>query len=76
MEAVVCKIHNLEGDAKLEKLGGRAAVEVEILRFQVHRDFVLNDHYIDPGKWQPLVYNFRHYFGLGEELGTTFRAEV
>ena len=76
MEAVVRKIHSLEGDAKLKKLGGGAAVEVEILRVHAHRDFVLKDHYIDPGKWQPLVYNFRHYFGLGEELGTTFRAEV
>ncbi len=76
MEAVVRKIHNLEGDAKLRKLGGGAAVEVEILKVHAHRNFVLMDHYIDPGKWQPLVYNFRHYFGLGEELGTTFRAEV
>jgi len=76
MEAVVRKIHNLEGEPKLHKLGGGAAVEVEILKVHAHRKFVLKDHYIDPGKWQPLVYNFRHYFGLGEELGTTFRAEV
>jgi flavin reductase (DIM6/NTAB) family NADH-FMN oxidoreductase RutF len=76
MEASVRKIHNLEGDAKLQKLGGGAAVEVEILRVHARRDFVLNDHYIDPGRWQPLVYNFRHYFGLGEELGATFRADV
>ena len=76
MEAVVRKIHHLEGDAKLQKLGGGAAVEVEILRVHVRHDFILKDHYIDPGKWQPLVYNFRHYFGLGEELGSTFRAEV
>jgi flavin reductase (DIM6/NTAB) family NADH-FMN oxidoreductase RutF len=76
MEAVVRKIHSLEGDEKLQKLGGGAAVEIEILRVHAHRDFVLKDHYIDPQKWQPLVYNFRHYFGLGEELGSTFRAEV
>jgi flavin reductase (DIM6/NTAB) family NADH-FMN oxidoreductase RutF len=76
MEAVVRKIHTLEGDARLQKLGGGAAVEVEVMRVHAHHDFVLKDNYIDPGKWQPLVYNFRHYFGLGEELGTTFRAEV
>lgn len=29
----------------------------------------------DPAKWQPLIYTFRHYFGLGDELGATFRAE-
>jgi hypothetical protein len=25
---------------------------------------------------QPLIYDFRHYFGLGQELGSTFCAEV
>jgi flavin reductase (DIM6/NTAB) family NADH-FMN oxidoreductase RutF len=48
---------------------------VEILRVHVRRDFIIDDHYIDPAKWQPLIYNFRHYFGLGKELGSTFRAE-
>lgn len=27
-------------------------------------------------KWKPLIYNFRHYFGLGQLVGKTFRAEV
>jgi flavin reductase (DIM6/NTAB) family NADH-FMN oxidoreductase RutF len=76
MEAVVRKVHDLEGDSRLQKLGGGSAVEVEILRVHVRRDFVLTENYIDPSKWQPLVYDFRHYFGLGEELGATFRAEV
>ena len=51
-------------------------MEVEIVGVHIHPDFVLKNNYIDPSKWQPLLYNFRHYFGLGEELGTTFRAEV
>jgi flavin reductase (DIM6/NTAB) family NADH-FMN oxidoreductase RutF len=76
MEAVMRAIHPLVGEAKLCKLGGAASVEVEILRVHVHRNFVFKEHYIDPAKWQPLIYNFRHYFGLGEELGSTFRAEV
>lgn len=76
MEAVTRSIHQLKGDARLHKLSGGAAVEVEILRVHVRRDFVLKENYVDPEKWQPLIYNFRHYFGLGEELGTTFRAEV
>jgi len=33
------------------------------------------DH-IDPAKWSPLLYVFRHYFGTGRDLGRTFRAEV
>jgi len=76
MEAAVRKIHALEGDPRLQRLGGGSAVEVEILRVHVRPDFVLKNNYIDPEKWQPLIYNFRHYFGLGEELGSTFRAEV
>lgn len=30
----------------------------------------------DPGAWSPLIYNFRHYFGLGDELGHRFRSET
>jgi len=76
MEAVMRDIHTLKGDSRLRQLGGGATVEVEILRVHVRQDFVLKDNHIDPEKWQPLIYNFRHYFGLGEELGSTFRAEV
>ena len=76
MEASVRRIHTLQGDPRVQKLGGAAAVEVEILHVHVRRDFVLKENYVDPDKWEPLIYNFRHYFGLGEELGKTFRAEV
>ena len=76
MEARVRKIHRLEADMRLKELGGGAAVEVEVLRVHVHPDLVIRESYIDADRWQPLIYNFRHYFGLGEELGKTFRAEV
>ena len=76
MEASIRRIHTLEGDPRVHKLGGAAAVEVEILRVHVRRDFVLKQNYVDPSKWEPSIYNFRHYFGLGEELRQTFRAEV
>jgi flavin reductase (DIM6/NTAB) family NADH-FMN oxidoreductase RutF len=33
------------------------------------------DH-IDPSRWSPLIYNFRHYHGLDTEVGASFRAEV
>lgn len=75
LEAMTRAIHPLVGEPRLKKLGGGATIEVEILRVHVRTDFILDDHYIDPAKWQPLIYNFRHYFGLGEELGMTFRAE-
>ena len=76
MEAMARKIHALEGDSRLRELGGGAAVEVEVLRVHIRQDFVVKENYIAADKWQPLIYNFRHYFGLGHELGKTFRAEV
>jgi flavin reductase (DIM6/NTAB) family NADH-FMN oxidoreductase RutF len=75
MEARVLSLHEM-GGAKLKELGGGIVAIVEILR--VHADEALlkdgSDH-VDPDKWSPLVYNFRHYFDLSEhELGKTFRA--
>ena len=75
LEARVTKMHRLEGK-RLKQVGGGLAAEVEIVRVHVASDFVMEDKYIDPAKWSPLIYNFRHYFRLGElELGKTFRAE-
>jgi flavin reductase (DIM6/NTAB) family NADH-FMN oxidoreductase RutF len=76
LEARVRKIHSLEGDSRLLALTGGAAVEVEVVRVHVRKDFVLSGNYVDAERWQPLIYNFRHYRGLGPELGKTFRAEV
>ena len=76
MEARVTALHKLSG-VKLEELGGGVAAEVEIVRVHVEKNFVLKENYVDPAKWSPLIYNFRHYFRLAdEELGKTFRAEA
>ena len=75
MEARVTKLHRMRGE-KLEKVGGGWAAEVEIVRVHAAEEFLLEGDYVDPAKWSPLIYNFRHYFRLaGEELGKTFRAE-
>jgi len=75
MEARVLGLHKMSGD-KLQQLGGGVAAEVEISRVHVANQFIIGEDYIDPQKWSPLIYNFRHYFRLGErELGKTFRAE-
>jgi flavin reductase (DIM6/NTAB) family NADH-FMN oxidoreductase RutF len=76
LEARVRKIHELEGDRRLRSLTGGSAVEVEVVRVHLRKDYVLKENYVNPERWQPLIYNFRHYYGLGEELGKTFRAEV
>lgn len=76
MEARVTALHQLSGQ-KLNELGGGIAAEVEVARVHVASDFILKDRYIDPAKWSPPIYNFRHYFRLADrELGKTFRAEA
>ena len=75
MEARVNRLHRMKGE-RLHRLGGGVAAEVEIVRVHVSEEFVLGENYIDPQKWSPLIYNFRHYFRLADrELGKTFRAE-
>lgn len=52
-------------------------VEARVLR--VHADpavVVPGTEHVDPAAWHPLIYNFRHYFGLGPELGRSFRSET
>jgi flavin reductase (DIM6/NTAB) family NADH-FMN oxidoreductase RutF len=56
--------------------GPIAAVGVRVVKIHADEKLVVKDKHIDPAKWDPLIYNFRHYFGLGEELGKTFKAEV
>lgn len=51
-------------------------IETKVLKVHVQKELVAGDHHIDPEKWNPLIYNFRHYFGLGKPLGKTYRAEV
>lgn len=53
-----------------------AIVETQVIHVHVHEEIIKEGNYIDPNKWSPLIYNFRHYFGLGNQLGKTFRAEV
>lgn len=52
-------------------------VEARVLK--VHADprlLVPGSQHIDPAMWSPLIYNFRHYYGLGPELGHSFRSQT
>ncbi|WP_318199019.1 flavin reductase family protein [Streptomyces sp. MCL20-2] len=52
-------------------------VEARVLK--VHADpriVVSGSQHIDPAAWSPLIYNFRHYYGLGPELGHSFRSQT
>lgn len=71
MEAKVAQIVGI-GDEP----GEAAAVEVRVVAVHAHPSLVFDRNHINPAAWRPLIYNFRHYFGLGNEMGKTFRAEV
>ncbi|SEM02830.1 NADH-FMN oxidoreductase RutF, flavin reductase (DIM6/NTAB) family [Paenibacillus sp. cl141a] len=53
-----------------------AIVETQAIHVHAHSNIIWNDHHINPDQWSPLIYNFRHYYGLGNPLGKTFRAET
>src|SRR5690606_24492618 len=54
-----------------------AVVHTRVLRVHAARRIVVpGTSHVDPARWSPLIYNFRHYFGLGAELGESFRTET
>jgi flavin reductase (DIM6/NTAB) family NADH-FMN oxidoreductase RutF len=62
-------------DVRHDQAGGFLIVQAAVCR--VHADpaiVVPGTQHVDPGAWSPLVYNFRHYFGLGSELGHSSRS--
>jgi flavin reductase (DIM6/NTAB) family NADH-FMN oxidoreductase RutF len=71
METQVRTITHIGGEES-----GLAAVEVEVLKVHAHETITDGANHILPSEWRPLIYNFRHYFGLGSELGKSFRSET
>ncbi len=53
-----------------------AIVETQSTQVHVHKELAASEHHIDPASWNPLIYNFRHYFGLSPELGKSYRSET
>jgi flavin reductase (DIM6/NTAB) family NADH-FMN oxidoreductase RutF len=52
-------------------------IQAHVLK--VHADpriVIAGSQHIDPPRWSPLIYNFRHYYGLGPELGHSFRSQT
>ena len=74
VEAALKDVLEVRDDPK--EAGPVAVVVVRVLRIHADETLIVKDEHIDPTKWEPLIYNFRHYYGLGEELGKTFKAEV
>jgi len=64
----------LQLEAKVRRitdgLEGYHIVEAEVVR--VHADPAIvapGTQHIDPRLWEPTIYSFRHYFGIGQEHG-------
>ena len=71
LEARVLAIHPLAGDM------GCAAIETQVVRVHARTDIVVpGTNHIDPQRWHPLFYVFRHYFSTGERLGKNSWAEI
>ena len=51
---------------------GVFAVEVQVIKINADEQLIVKGRHIDPTKWDPLIYNFRHYYGLGKRAGQTF----
>lgn len=69
LEARVVRVHD-------PRSGEFAIVETEVVKVHARSDLVLDGtSYIDLNRWEPLLYVFRHYFGVGDDVGRSFRAE-
>jgi flavin reductase (DIM6/NTAB) family NADH-FMN oxidoreductase RutF len=56
---------------------GFVLLEAKVLQVHAHEDIVVpGSQHVDTGRWSPLLYVFRHYFGTGGRLGRNFRAET
>ncbi|GAA1018733.1 hypothetical protein Aple_026360 [Acrocarpospora pleiomorpha] len=65
-------VTNLRSDAS----GQFIIVEATAVRVHADTGIVIDGtSHVDPTVWSPLIYNFRHYFGLGPHLGKAARAE-
>jgi flavin reductase (DIM6/NTAB) family NADH-FMN oxidoreductase RutF len=63
--------------ADLDAKGNFLIAQARVLRVHAAVEVVVpNTSHVDPAAWSPLLYNFRHYFGLGPELGESFRTET
>jgi flavin reductase (DIM6/NTAB) family NADH-FMN oxidoreductase RutF len=64
-------------DAWRDGPGGYVILELEVLHVHAHDDVTVPDtQHVDPQRYRPLFYLFRHYVGAGKPMGRTFKAEV
>lgn len=47
-------------------------VQAQVVRVHAHESIVVpGTEHINPATWRPLIYNFKHFYDLGEQVGWT-----
>ena len=65
----------IQAEAKVKNVNDRDAyvlVELEFVQVHAEDHLVMEGNKINPLEWKPLIYNFKHYYGLGEHKGLNF----
>ena len=65
----------MQAEAIVKQVNDRdtyAIVELEIVQVHAEDYLVMEGNKINPLEWEPLIYNFKHYYGLGEHKGVNF----
>ena len=65
----------IQAEAKVKNVNDRDAyvlVELEFVQVHAEDHLVMEENKINPLVWKPLIYNFKHYYGLGEHKGLNF----
>lgn len=76
VEPLRIKECQLQIECIVEKINNRAdyaIVELKVQTVHAKEEIILEDEYIDPKRWNPLIYNFRSYHGLSKQLGINFK---
>ena len=65
----------IQAEAKVVNIidrNGYVLVELEFVQVHAEDNLVMDGDKINPLNWDPLIYNFKHYYGLGEHKGLNF----
>lgn len=68
-----CEVQSIDS---LKNEVDAVVVQTRVLRVTADETLVVANRHINPARWNPLIYSFRHYFGLGEELGAAGHSET
>ena len=65
----------IQAEAKVKQVNDRdnfALIELEFVQVHAQDHLVIEENKINPLEWHPLIYNFKHYYSLGEHKGLNF----